>query len=244
MYFSPAYISSLIVEPLRFYFANYGPPDLVWDPDPKIATIEIDTINNFNKIAIQFKPRILVSRGGYVISPTGLTDNMAEATSSRALGLKSEKRFLLVAGQAQILIEAVNEGTCEKVLELTENFLSRSAPTIANVQGFKQFALPLSISPCTPGKEDVELFQCSIGLPWRKETHYLIEEDGIQLKDFLLKITTDSTSRVIDTSKVPTEAYTLKAVSAATSVRSMIAGQPVVSVSSVSSVSNLGVIIV
>jgi len=188
MYFSPAYISSLIVQPLRYLYANYGTPDLIWDEDPKISTIEIDTINNFNKLAIQNKPRILISRGSYVIAPTGLTDNMAEATSSRNPGIKSEKRFLLVSGQAQILVEAANEGTCEKVVELTENFLAQSSPAIANAQGFKQFALPLSISPCTPNREDVEIFQCTIGVPWRKETHYLVEEDGIDFKTFLLTI--------------------------------------------------------
>ena len=226
MYFSPAYISSLIVEPLRFYFSSYGPSDLFWDPDPKISTIEIDTINNFNKIAIQNKPRILISRGGYMINPTGLTDNMAEGTSSRANGLKSEKRFLLVEGQAQILIEAVNEGTCEKVVELTENFLAWSAPTIASVQGFKQFAFPLSVSPCTPAREDVEIFQCSIGLPWRKETHHLIKEDGIQLKDFSLTISTDAIIRAIEAAAVPVKYGPLKSVLSNTSV------------------SNLGVIIV
>jgi hypothetical protein len=188
MYFSPAYLSSLIVEPLRYYFANYAPDDLKWNEDPKLSNLEIDTINNFNKILIQAKPRILISRGGYTISPTGLSDNMAEANSSRSIGKKSEKRFLLVAGQAQALIEAVNEGTCEKVVELTENFLAWSAPTIANVQGFKQFAFPLSVSPCTPSVDDVEIFQCSIGLPWRKETHFLIEEDGVDFKQFLLTI--------------------------------------------------------
>ena len=187
MYFSPAYISSLIVEPLRYYFSNYVSDELKWNEDPKISGIEIDTINNFNKIAIQAKPRILISRGGYIISPTGLTDNMAEATSTRDFGKKSEKRFLLVSGQAQALIEAANEGTCEKVVELAENFLAWSAPTIANVQGFKQFAFPLSISPCTPASEDVEIFQCSVGIPWRKETHFLVEEDGLDFKQFLLR---------------------------------------------------------
>ncbi|MFI4962817.1 MAG: hypothetical protein ACHP6H_03055, partial [Legionellales bacterium] len=92
MYFSPAYLSSLIVEPLRYYYGNYAPDDLTWNSDPKLSKIEIDTINNFNKIAIQSKPRILISRGGYIIDATGLTDNMAEGTSTKENGLKSEKR--------------------------------------------------------------------------------------------------------------------------------------------------------
>lgn len=198
MYFSPAYISSLIVEPLRFFYANYGTQELLWDEDPKISTVEIDTINNYNKLGIQVKPRILISRGGYVISPTGLTDNMAEATSSRNPGIKSEKRFLLVEGMAQVLVESANEGTCEKLVELTENFLSRSGPTIASVQGFKQFAFPLSVSPCTPSKEDAEIFQCTISIPWRKETHYLVKEDGLDFKNFLMTLNANLDSRTMN----------------------------------------------
>ena len=190
MYFSPAYISSLIVEPLRFFFYNYAPDNLKWNEDPNLSQIEIDTINNFNKIAIGTKPRILVSRGGYTVSPTGLSDSMAEGSSSRDQGIKFEKRFLMVTGQAQILIETAYEGTCERVVELTGNFLAWSSPTIASAQGFKQFALPLSVSPCTPTSEDVEIFQCSMGLPWIKETHFLIEEDGLVFKQFLASITT------------------------------------------------------
>lgn len=190
MYFSPAYISSLIVEPLRFYFSNYAPSNLKWDKDPDISQIEIDTINNFNKIAIGAKPRILVSRGGYSIASTGLSDNMAEGITSRATGKKSEKRFLMVSGQAQLLVETAYEGTCELVVELTQNFLAWSSPTIASTQGFKQFAIPLSVSPCTPSTEDVEIFQCSMGLPWIKETHFVVEEDGLGFKQFLASITT------------------------------------------------------
>ena len=185
-YFSPSYLSSLIVQPLRYYYGNFSTPDLLWDKDPKISTIEIDTINNFNKIAIQSKPRILISRGGYIIKSTGLTNNMVSSSSGRDPGIKSEKRMLLVEGQAQILIEAINEGTCEKVLELTQNFITRSAQAIANTQDFKTFALPLSVSPCTPSTENTEIFSSTIGLPWSKETHWLVEEDGIEFKQFLL----------------------------------------------------------
>ena len=186
MYFSPTYLSSLIIEPLRFFFANYAGPDIVWSPDPKVSTIEVDSINNFNKIGIQDKPRIMVSRGAVSIKPTGLSDNLAEGVSSRARGTNNEIKFLLAFGQAQILIEASNEGTCEKIVELTENFLTWSAPIIANTQGFKQFALPLSVSPCTPNREDVEIFQCSIGLPWIKETQFQVTDDSLELKGFLL----------------------------------------------------------
>jgi hypothetical protein len=188
MYFSPAYISSLITDPLRYLFSRYAPNDLIWDEDPLKSLIEIDTINNYNKEAIQTKPRVLVSRGGYMISSSGLSNNMVEGTDSRAGGPKIERKALYVSGNAQILIEAVNEGTCEKITELVENFLTWSSPIICNVQGFKQFGLPLSVSPCTPGKEDKEIFQCSLGVPWMKENHFKVIEDGLELKQFVTTI--------------------------------------------------------
>ena len=113
---------------------------------------------------------------------------MAEASSSRDLGATNEIRFLMAYGQAQILIEARNEGTCEKVLELTENFLAWSAPLIASTQGFKQFALPLSVSPCTPSREDLEIFQCSLGLPWIKESQFIVTTDGLNLKEAISSV--------------------------------------------------------
>lgn len=189
MRFSPSYLSSLIVEPLRFYYHAYGPADLTWDADPKISNIEIDTINNFNKIAIQSKPRILVSRGGYSIASTGLTDNLAFGTSTRAAGISSERKILFASGQAQILIESVNEGTCEKIVELTSDFITKSANLIANTQGFKQFGIPLSVSPCTPGKEDTEIFTATLSFPWVKESSFNVQEDGIEFKNFLLSVT-------------------------------------------------------
>ena len=188
MQFSPAYLSSLIVKPLRYLYARYTEPDLAWNEDPKISNIEIDTINNFNKIAIQSKPRILVSRGEYTIKPTGLTDNLSQGTTSRASGPNVEQRFLLVYGMSQVLIEARNEGTCERIVEITEDFLTRSGPAIAGAHGFKQFATPLSVSSCTPGREDTEIFQCTINLPWSKEIRFQVIEDGIEFKDFLLSI--------------------------------------------------------
>lgn len=188
-YFSPLYLSSLIVNPLRYYFGGFTSPDPVWSDDPTASTIEIDTINNFNKISIQYKPRILVSRGAYSINSIGLSDALAEGTSSRDPGDTVSTKFLLVSGQAQILIEAANEGTCERITELVETFLTRAIPLLCDTQGFKQFALPLSISPCTPNREDVEIFQCSLGVPWAKEVQFKVGEQALQLKSFLLGVT-------------------------------------------------------
>ena len=185
MRFSPGFISSLIVSPLRYYFARYA-GDLVWTQDENTSTIEIDTINNFNKIGIQNKPRILISRGGYSISSSGLSDSMAEGTPPSFRGVKTEKRFMMATGMGQVLIEARNEGTCERIVEQAENFLLMSGPVICNVHGFKNFGVPLSVSPCTPSREDTEIFQCTISLPWSKELSFETREDGIEFKKFIL----------------------------------------------------------
>ena len=189
MYFSPAFLTSLIVDPLRYLYTHYGPEELLWDADDKISTIEIDTINNFNKVKIQAKPRILLSRGQYSINPTGLTDNMAQSPDSRTLlGLKDNTNFLLVQGVCQIMIEARNEGTCEKIVDVTSHFLSWMTPLIADSQGFKMFGLPMNVSPCTPNREDTEIFQCTINIPWAKEELWKVTNDGIDLKRFILSL--------------------------------------------------------
>jgi hypothetical protein len=190
MHFSPAFLSSLIVEPLRYLYANYGPEELRWNEDPKISTVEIDTINNFNKIAIQAKPRILLGRGQYSINPTGLTDNMAQSPDSRTLqGLKNNTNFLMIQGVSQILIEARNEGTCEKMVDITTHFLSWMTPLISDSQGFKMFGLPMNVSGCSPNREDTELFQCTINIPWSKEEQWKVVNDGVDLKRFIFSIT-------------------------------------------------------
>lgn len=192
-YFSPAFLSALIIEPLRYLYANYSPEELTWSPDEKTSMIEIDTINNFNKKPIQAKPRILLGRGQYSINPTGLTDNLAQSPDSRTLlGLKKNTNFFLIQGVSQILIEARNEGTCEKLVDITTHFLSWMTPIISDYQGFKMFGLPMSVSSCTLGREDTEIFQCTINLPWAKEEMWKVENDGVDLKNFLLTISPDT----------------------------------------------------
>lgn len=189
MHFSPAFLSALIVDPLRYLYASYAPQELSWSPDPLTSEIEIDTINNFNKQVIQAKPRILISRGQYSINPTGLTDNLAYSPDSRTLkGLKDNTNFLLINGVSQILIEARNEGTCEKIVDITSHFLSWMTPLIADSQGFKLFGLPMNVSGCTPNREDTEIFQCTINIPWSKEEQWKVANDGVDLKKFIFSI--------------------------------------------------------
>lgn len=190
MMFSPAYLSALLVEPLRFFFENFGGEDLTWSSDLKKTSIEIDTINNFNKIAVQAKPRILVSRGQYNMSPTGLNDNLAQAKDSFPnRGSTSVANMVMVQGVAQVMVEARNEGTCEKIVDLVQHFLVWSGPMIAGSQGFKNFGQAINVSPCTPTRDDTEIFQCTFNIPWSKEEHWVVSsKDNISMKSFLLNI--------------------------------------------------------
>ena len=99
MNFSPAYITALLVNPLRYLYSKCSHEELRWDPDVKITGLEIDSINNFHKIAIQEKPRILISRGQYIVLGSGLTANMAESKNVKeAAGLKDRIKFILIEG--------------------------------------------------------------------------------------------------------------------------------------------------
>lgn len=190
MLFSPAYLSTLIVRPLRYFFENHAPEELRWSEDPKDSQIEIDTINNFNKKTISTKPRILISRGQYSVNPVGLTDNLAQGKGIYAAkGSKDSVNMVTIQGVAQIMIEARNEGTCEKVLDLAQHFLAWTGPMIAGAHGFKSFALPLNISPCTLSKEDTEIFSCTINLPWLREEHWNVKTDDVSIKNFILHLT-------------------------------------------------------
>lgn len=190
MLFSPAYLASLLILPTRYFFEHYASEDLRWSEDPKQSMIDIGSINDFHKLAIQTKPRILVSRGQYAVNPVGLSDNMAEGKSVfETRGTKNVTNMVIIQGVAQIMVEARNEGTCEKVVDHLQHFLAWTGPMIANTHGFKNSFLPLNVSPCTPSREDTEIFSCTINIPWLREEHWNVTGgDDIKIKAFLLSI--------------------------------------------------------
>lgn len=189
MKFNPALLTKLMVEPMRYFYANYTPDTLRWHPDEKIGNIEIDSINNYNKVAIQAKPRILVGRGQFQVRSTGLTDNLAQGkTIGETRGTKDRVNMILLDGVTQILLEARSEGVCEMLADLTYHFLIWTSPVLCDSLGFKNFANNLAISPLTPNKEDTEIFQCTINVPWQREEHWHVTNQASQLKDFILKI--------------------------------------------------------
>ncbi len=180
--FSGGFLASLVIAALRYFFQTYG-QDLAWNSDPTKSGIEIDTVNNFHDVTIGPKPRILIDRGQYGMSSSGLTDNMAEQKNvGLTKGLTDRINFVLYTGQIDIYIQSRQEGTCERVTDLAQHFLVWSAPYLCNTQGFKQFAKSIVVGPCTPSSEDVEIFQVQISTPWVKEESWRVFNDGITIK--------------------------------------------------------------
>jgi hypothetical protein len=187
MRFSPLLVSSLIVNPLRYFFANYsGQLGLTWNADEKISTIEIGTVNDYNKIALESRPRIMVNRGTYRISKTGLTDSMAESPDIyKAMGKSERTNLVFIDGVAQIIIEARNEGTCELITDMVSHFIVWARPLLCDTQGFNEFGMGMQVSDCMPaGVENTEKFQVAISFPYRMEEDWMVKQDSLKLKGF------------------------------------------------------------
>lgn len=191
MQFSPLLVTSSIIEPLRYYFSSYGDKSgLIWDADEKRRSLEIGDVNDFNKVPLQERPRILVSRGTYQISKVGLSDNLAEGVSiAEGRGLRKDKHMLLYTGTASMIIEARNKGTCELLTDMATHFVAWSRGPICDTQGFKQFADSLVVSDCQPTNEQDDVtFQVTVQMPYVKEEHWIMRDDGLLLKNHLTKV--------------------------------------------------------
>lgn len=190
MRFSPNFIEALLIKPLWYFFANYAGDDLQYDEDEKKSKIEISSINDFHKKPVQQKPRIIVDRGSYVIDGSGLSDNLAEAPSLYATkGLNQKKNFILIRGQAKIIVEARQQGLCELVTDMVSHFYIWSKPYICNSQGIKNFGIPMMVSSCMVDKDDTEIFRVAIDVPYIFEEAWMVDEDAIKLKNFYMNLT-------------------------------------------------------
>lgn len=191
MQFSPLLIASSILEPLRYYFSAYGKRDsFFWSQDEKKRTVEICDVYDLNKVAFQERPRILVSRGNYSINKVGLSDNLAEGIKfSDNKGLKKDTHMLLYSGTASLIIEARHKGTCELLTDMATHFIAWSRGPICDTQGFKNFADSMTVSECTMTQDqDDTTFQVTVQIPYIKEEQWTMRDDGVLLKQFLLKV--------------------------------------------------------
>ncbi len=206
MLFSPILIPTLIIEPLRYYFSTYGKgAELYWDKDEKKRTIDVSHINDYYKIPLQEKPRVLVDRGSFQISKTGLSDNLAQQKSLKETeGLRDKVNMQIYQGTAIVLVEARNMGTCEILSDMVHHFLTWSRPDICDSQGFKEFAMPMNVSTCSPtDREDTEKFQIQIQVPWIREEHWRVRDDGPILKKLLAETFASPNIRVEEPELIP-----------------------------------------
>lgn len=193
--FSNAVVVPLIVEPLRYYFSTYTKTssNIYWDVDEKKRTLDIGEYFDFNKIPVQEKPRILVTRGMYQIDKVGLTNNLAEAPSiGNSFGKTNNTNFLLYRGSATITIEAKNKGTAELLADMVSHFVAWTRPILCDSQGWKEFGLPMAVSDVAVlSNEDpgIEKFRIDISVPWIKEELWKHTTDGIVLKQILSNVT-------------------------------------------------------
>ena len=193
MQFNNGIIAPLIIQPLRYFFSTYSAnTNLIWNSDEKIRTVDIGESFDFNKIALQEKPRVIVSRGSYGISKIGLSDNLSEATSfSITGGNKDNINMVFYQGSAIITIEARNKGTCELLADLVSHFIIWTRPVLCDSQGWKEFGLPMSVSDVGMTQDEdpgIPKFQINIGIPWIKEEHWNFKTDGIELKNIITKV--------------------------------------------------------
>jgi hypothetical protein len=189
MRFSPLLVPNLIILPLRYFFNSYPVNDLYWDQDVKKSKMDIGHINDYNKIALQTKPRILVNRGNYVISGTGLSENLAQAkTMAESKGLEDRINMVLIEGEASIILESRNEGAIELLTDTVTHFLTWTRPYISETQGFLKYGQPMQVSAPQPGKEDKEIFQVLVSFPYLMEEQWKIKSDALKLNQFFMDL--------------------------------------------------------
>lgn len=194
MQFYSGMIAPLIIEPLRYHFSVYtkDKTNMYWNSDEKIRTIEIGESFDFNKIPLQEKPRILVTRGAYSIDKVGLSDNLAESKSMLTTGgLRDNVHFIMYRGTATITVEARNKGTCELLTDMVSHFVVWTRPILCDSQRWKEFGLGMAVSDVgavTDEDSGLIRFQANISLPWIKEEHWRHQNDGIALKNIISKI--------------------------------------------------------
>lgn len=191
--FSIGAVAPALIVPLRYYFSTYSSPaNFVWNADEKLRTLDIFESQDLNLVPLGEKPRVVVTRGSFQVTGTGLSNNLSSGISFGAQrGNQANTNMVMYQGQAQILIEARNKGTCELLADMVMHFVGWTQPLLCDTQGWKQFGLPMQVSDCmiVGGEEpNIVKFQVQINLPWLKEERWLTATDGPALKQLLLDI--------------------------------------------------------
>lgn len=189
-YFSPNQLQQLVVQPLRYFFGRENtPPNLIWNSNPELSKLSIFGANDVNKLELATNPRIVVERGGYGIDKVGLTDNLAEQrTLKETLGKIEKKNAVMIRGGVNIYIDSRSEGECNMIADMVSHFICWTRPFICNEIGFKEFGLPMSISPCGFARDSVEVFRIQINVPFITEEVWGSYRDGQALNGIITNI--------------------------------------------------------
>lgn len=183
-HFSPLKLEYAILTPLRKFFSDYAGEDFKYSNDIRQTKIVIKATHDLNSEEVNHAPRIIVDRGGYTITKNFITEGMSSQDPlGITKGLTKQKRHAVIAGEAAIIVEAREQGTCELLTEMTSLFLAWTGDHICRTYGFKKYADPLSISPCMNSKNDDDIFQCQIRIPYQAEMLWKFENDAVILKD-------------------------------------------------------------
>lgn len=186
---TPIQVGRLILEPIKFFFHKNAPDIFRWDADAKVTKIDISMVNDAHKENLDDIPQILVSRGGFQVNKTGLSDNMAEQKPvSETQGRYEKMNFLMYQGQASIVVKSRNEGTTEIITDMVMHVLQWSRPHICDTLGFKEFGLPMFVSDTSLRKEHIEVFETQITVPYILEEGWMASNEALLLRDFFLKM--------------------------------------------------------
>lgn len=188
--FHPLLVTEALVRTLKFCFGQMPNPNYRWEPDPVLSRLHIGRVNETlpsEEDATQRKPRILVNRGTYTISESGLNQSLTEGVSPHiAKGDERTKHMNIIQGNFSIIIEAQQEGTAEMLVDMVSSFLTWSSVHICNTHGFNKFGFPMYVGEVALDKEDTEKFKVVINSGYLMETHYKIWKDGYKLMNFNL----------------------------------------------------------
>ena len=188
--FSIGNLAPSIVQPLRYFFSKYtGSSNLFWDEDEKKRTLDIAEAFDFNRTALGEKPRIMITRGGFSVNKTGISDNLAEGKAPNLTGGKRDNtNFIMFQGTAIMIIEARTKGTCELLADMATSFLIMTRPILCDDLGWKEFAMPMMVGDCNLMSDEdagVSKFQVQVQIPWVVEEAWRVRNDGPELKKII-----------------------------------------------------------
>lgn len=180
--YSPLHVVSFLRDLYRNMFFEYGGEKYAWNEDPRKSKIVIGTVSDKNDDShIQQLPRILFQRGPSFVGSQFIANNL-ESHQNGGIQLGGTETFRQdVNGSINIIIEAINEGTCEEVCEFSRKFLCWSKPFIETMFGFQVFGKQVQIGACEMDMEDAEKFKININIPYIVEDRWVKSADLVRL---------------------------------------------------------------